>query len=163
MLRSRAGYGMQVQPRIKFGEAALVTHGQAQQIAVGNLPMAQRGLPLHWVGVEQAVVVGHKDVCSVSVGMDPRFRGDDGGRCAEMGDRWTSHPVLAGVAVCGCAMCMKPLVWMTLHWVFALGALHCPFRRAACGLLQRIHTSHRRHGLGRGHALARGAWPLHLT
>ena len=62
MLRVRAGHGAQVQPGIKADEAALVAHGQAQQIAVGNLPMTQQVVPVQLIGVEQAVVVGKKGV-----------------------------------------------------------------------------------------------------
>ena len=65
ILRGRAGYGLQVQPGIKADEAALVAHGQPQQIAVRDLTMPQQVLPVHLIGVQQAVVVGHKGVCGV--------------------------------------------------------------------------------------------------
>lgn len=62
MLRCRAWNGVKVQPSIKADKTALVAYGQAQQVAVCNLPVAQQVLPVHLVGVEQAVVVGKKGV-----------------------------------------------------------------------------------------------------
>ena len=55
MLGPGTGHGLQVQPRIKADKAALVAHGQAQQIAVGDLPMTQQVLPVQLFGIEQAV------------------------------------------------------------------------------------------------------------
>ena len=43
MLCFRARYGVEVQPSIKTDIAALVAYSQAQQITVGNLPMAPQG------------------------------------------------------------------------------------------------------------------------
>ena len=70
---------MKVQPRIKADKAALVAHGQAQQIAVGNLSMAQQVLPVQLVGIEQAVVVGQKGVRRVRGGLS-QTAGDCGQR-----------------------------------------------------------------------------------
>lgn len=78
MLRGRAGYGLQVQPRIKADKTALVAHRQAQQIAVGNLSMAQQVWPMHLVGIQHAVVVGQKSVCVVRGGL-----GQTAGDCGQ--------------------------------------------------------------------------------
>lgn len=69
MLGPGAGHGLQVQSRIKADKAALVAHGQAQQIAVGDLPMTQQVLPVQLFGIEQAVVIGHKGVGGVRGGL----------------------------------------------------------------------------------------------
>lgn len=52
VLHSRAGYGLEVQPNINVTKAALVERSQAQQIAVGNLPMAQQVLPVQLVAIQ---------------------------------------------------------------------------------------------------------------
>ena len=62
MLRCRAWNGVKVQPSIKADKTALVAYGQAQQVAVCNLPVAQQVVPVQLIGVEQAVVVGKKGV-----------------------------------------------------------------------------------------------------
>lgn len=62
MLGPCAGHGMKTKPSIKADEAALVAHSQSHEIAVGDLPVAQQVLPVHWVDIQQAVVVGDKGV-----------------------------------------------------------------------------------------------------
>ena len=79
MLRCRAWNGVKVQPSIKADKTALVAYGQAQQVAVCNLPVAQQVLPVHLVGVEQAVVVGKKGVRRVRGGLS-QTAGDCGQR-----------------------------------------------------------------------------------
>ena len=69
MLGPGAGHSLQVQSRIKADKAALVAHGQAQQIALGNLSMFQQVGPVHVVGIQHAVVVGQKSVCRVRGGL----------------------------------------------------------------------------------------------
>ena len=49
-----------MQPSVKTDEAALVAHGQTQEVAVGNLPVSQQVLPKLRVSVQQAVVVSQK-------------------------------------------------------------------------------------------------------
>ena len=45
MLRPGAWNDVQAQPGVEADKAAAVAHGQAQQVAVGNLPVTQQVLP----------------------------------------------------------------------------------------------------------------------